>query len=295
MNTFRSMFQLFALTSASGLAGCAANIPPQDLVNARSAYQRANAGPAAQLNPAGMDAAKKQLDAAEGSFEEFGDTQATKDQSYLALRKAELADVVGRTLQSRQSTGEVVRGMHASETRAVARTAAELGRTKAQVDAQAIALNAQAIALAGEKSRREDAEARAAQAAADLAKFASVKQEPRGMVITLSGSVLFVTAKADLLPAARAKLNEVADALTKAGGQSKMVVEGHTDSRGTVANNQDLSQRRAQAVRDYLVSRGISPERVTAQGFGATRSVANNETTEGRANNRRVEIVVLAP
>jgi outer membrane protein OmpA-like peptidoglycan-associated protein len=70
------------------------------------------------------------------------------------------------------------------------------------------------------------------------------------------------------------------------------VVEGHTDSQGTVSGNQDLSQRRAQVVRDYLVSRGISADRLTSQGFGSTRSIADNASAEGRADNRRVEIVV---
>jgi outer membrane protein OmpA-like peptidoglycan-associated protein len=71
-----------------------------------------------------------------------------------------------------------------------------------------------------------------------------------------------------------------------------MVVEGHTDSQGGSAFNQDLSQHRAEAVRDYLVSRGIAADRITAQGFGPTRAVADNGSSEGRANNRRVEIVV---
>jgi outer membrane protein OmpA-like peptidoglycan-associated protein len=147
-------------------------------------------------------------------------------------------------------------------------------------------------ALKNETDRREEAEKRAAKAAADLAKFASVKQEARGMVITLSGSVLFATAKADLLPTAQLKLNEVADVLTKQDPDSKLVVEGHTDSQGGAAYNQELSQRRAQSVREYLVSRGIAADRVTAQDFGATRAIADNASAEGRANNRRVEIVV---
>ena len=125
-----------------------------------------------------------------------------------------------------------------------------------------------------------------------FARFAWVKQETRGMVITLSGSVLFTSGKADLLPAAQVKLNEVAKALTEQDPDSKMVVEGHTDSQGTTAFNENMSQKRAQSVRDYLVSRGIAVDRITAEGFGPTRSVAANTTAEGRANNRRVEIVV---
>jgi outer membrane protein OmpA-like peptidoglycan-associated protein len=71
-----------------------------------------------------------------------------------------------------------------------------------------------------------------------------------------------------------------------------MVVEGHTDSQGGDTYNQDLSQRRALTVRDYLVTRGVASDRVTSQGFGSSRSVADNKSAEGRANNRRVEIVV---
>jgi outer membrane protein OmpA-like peptidoglycan-associated protein len=126
----------------------------------------------------------------------------------------------------------------------------------------------------------------------DLARVASVKQEARGMVITLSGSVLFASAKAELLPSAQAKLSEVADALIKSDPDSKMVVEGHTDSQGPASFNQDLSQHRADAVRSYLTSHGVAPDRITAQGFGSSRPVADNNSAEGRANNRRVEIIV---
>jgi outer membrane protein OmpA-like peptidoglycan-associated protein len=112
------------------------------------------------------------------------------------------------------------------------------------------------------------------------------------MVITLSGGVLFVTNKSDLLPGAQVKLGQVADALGTQDTESKIVVNGYTDSQGTAAYNQDLSQRRAQSVRDYLVTKGIASDRITAVGFGLNNPVADNATAEGRANNRRVEIVV---
>jgi outer membrane protein OmpA-like peptidoglycan-associated protein len=239
-----------------------------------------------------LQAAKQQLDIAEAQFLENGDTQNTRDESYVALRKTELAEVVGRTKQADKTTEGVVDSMHADQKDAVAHTSAELARNKTQLAAQGAALTTQGVALQNETARREEAEKRAAQAAADLSKFASVKQEPRGMVITLSGSVLFASAKADLLPAAQVKLNDVATALTKEDPISKIVVEGHTDSQGQASYNQELSQRRAQVVRDYLVTRGIASDRITAQGFGPTRSIAENTSPEGRANNRRVEIVV---
>ncbi|HTM43795.1 MAG TPA: OmpA family protein [Polyangiaceae bacterium] len=292
MKSIKSIGFFIALTNVMGAMACAPDRPPQDLVSARFAYSRASHGPAASLNPSDMDTARKQLDVAEASFTKDGDTRNTRDQAYLALRKTELAEVVARTRQTDQSKDATVDAMHANEKKTVASTSAELARTRTQLLATGAAYNAQGAALQDEKTRREDAEKRALQAAADLAKFASVKQETRGMVITLSGSVLFASAKSDLLPAAQLKLNEVATALIKEDPLSNIVVEGHTDSQGSAPFNQDLSQRRAQAVRDYLVSRGMASDRITAQGFGLTRPVAENTSAEGRANNRRVEIVV---
>src|SRR5580698_4215104 len=146
--------------------------------------------------------------------------------------------------------------------------------------------------LESERVKRVEAERKAAQAMADLQRIAAVKQESRGMVITLSGAVLFPSGEASLLPGAMVKLNEVADALTKSNPESRILVEGHTDSQGKIDFNQDLSLRRGQAVRDYLVSRGMASDRITAQGLGSSRPIASNSNPEGRANNRRVEIVV---
>jgi outer membrane protein OmpA-like peptidoglycan-associated protein len=292
VNHLRNLGCLMALGGAFSMVACAQAKPPQDLLTARAAYDHASHGQAQQLNPADVHVAKSQLDRAEASFAEEGDTQDTRDQAYLAARKAQYAEVIARTMQSDKSKDGVVDAMHADQKKTVALTAAELGRTKTELAKSGAELAAQGVTLKDEKARREEAEKRAAQAAADLAKFATVKQEARGMVITLSGSILFTSAKSDLLPAAQMKLNEVADALTKEDPLSKMVVEGHTDSQGAAAYNQTLSQQRAQAVRDYLVSRGIASDRISAQGFGPSRSIADNGSAEGRANNRRVEIVV---
>ena len=110
-------------------------------------------------------------------------------------------------------------------------------------------------------------------------------------LITLSGSVLFATGKYELLPIARQKLDEVAKALTDQGYKS-MLVEGHTDSVGKASDNETLSLKRAESVRTYLVSRGIPSDKIRATGLGSSRSVSDNGTADGRANNRRVEIVV---
>ncbi len=112
------------------------------------------------------------------------------------------------------------------------------------------------------------------------------------MVISLSGSVLFASTKADILPQAQAKLSEVAEALLKTDPDAPIRVEGYADTQGSLTFNQTLSQQRADAVRDYLTSHGVAPDRVTAIGMGPAQPVADNATAEGRADNRRVEIVV---
>jgi len=289
MKTIRITGLLLALVSA---AGCASAVVPQELASARSAYDRAQKGPTAQLDPADLHTAKETLDAAERSFGVDGDSQDTRDMAYTAERRVEIAEARARTLQATKEKDQTLAQMHAAEAATVQRTAAALGNAKQQLANQNQQLATQGQQLQTERQRREEAEKRAAQAATDLARIASVKQEPRGMVITLSGSVLFASGKSELLPAAMVKLNEVADALTKQDTDSSIVVEGHTDSQGSASTNQDLSQRRAQSVRDYLVSRGLAADRVTAQGFGSSRSVADNTSPEGRANNRRVELVV---
>lgn len=281
------------------LVACATPAPPKEAVSARAAYARAEKGPAQEINPADLHAAKKQLEFAEAMYADKGDTLAARDQFYLALRRAELAESVARTRKTLEARDGIVAGMHAEEKKTVAMTSAELGRTKT-------ALAAQGAALATERAKTADLEdktaemetkaaemeKRSAQMALELARVATVKQETRGMVITLSGSVLFASAKSSLLPAAQSRLKDVAKVLTREDPVSMMVVEGHTDSQGKASYNQTLSEERAQAVREYLVSSGIAADRISSKGFGSTRPVSENNTAEGRANNRRVEIVV---
>jgi outer membrane protein OmpA-like peptidoglycan-associated protein len=280
------------LTLIAAATGCAASLPPQDLVTARATYVRASQGPAASMDPADLHTADESLKAAEASFARDGDTQGTRDLAYVADRRAQIAEARGGAAQSGAQQAQTLGQMHDAETSQLAATSGQLGRANTQLALQGQAMQNQNQVIATEQQRRADAEKAAAKATADLAAFASVKQETRGMVITLSGSVLFVSNKSDLLAGAQVKLNDVADALTKQDSESKIVVEGHTDSQGGATYNQDLSQKRAQTVRDYLVTRGIAADRLTSQGFGLTRPIADNASAEGRANNRRVEIVV---
>jgi outer membrane protein OmpA-like peptidoglycan-associated protein len=282
------------------LLGCASMPPPTELVNARAAFQQAQTGNAAQLTPVPVHDAKLALDAAEQSFQQDASSSRTRDLAYVALRKAELANAQGtiaaESAQKEQATRDLAQLQAQGLTRAQAgMQAAQAGMQAAQgeLSKTKVQLNMTADQLVAEKKAREDAEKRARDAMDKLSVAAAlaVKEEPRGTVITIPGSVLFPSNKYDLLPAARDKLNHVADAL-KNQEDHRMIVEGHTDSQGNETSNMELSQKRAQSVRDYLVSRGVSGEKISATGLGQSRPMADNTSAEGRANNRRVEIIV---
>jgi outer membrane protein OmpA-like peptidoglycan-associated protein len=263
--------QYFALIACAGLiAGCAANMPPPELVDARQAYERASKGQAAQLVPAELHKAQTALALAEKSFLDDPKSYQTKDLAYIADRKARLAEALATT---------------SLENAATAKAAKDLETTQAEIAKKAKA------DLAVEQEARLEADKRTAAAQADLVKLAAVKEEARGLVITLSGSVLFASSKSALLPAAQTRLNQVVDALM-ATKERKLIVEGHTDSQGSTSSNQTLSQQRAEVVRSYIIARGYPSDLISAQGIGENRPVADNGSSEGRANNRRVEIVV---
>jgi outer membrane protein OmpA-like peptidoglycan-associated protein len=119
----------------------------------------------------------------------------------------------------------------------------------------------------------------------------SVRVDPRGTVITLPAGALFVSDRTTFVPGAAEKLNLIAEALQ--GRQARAItIEGFTDSQGNEASNRQLSQARAEAIRQYLVSRGLPANDVHARGLGGVRPIADNGSIAGRARNHRVEIVV---
>jgi outer membrane protein OmpA-like peptidoglycan-associated protein len=279
-------------SSVLGLAlamtmGCGKTLPPPELAHARTEYQMALNGPAAQETPAQLHAAETQLRKAEHQFAEDGDKPEVRDTAYIALRKVQLAEAAARAQQAQKAKV-------AAEEEANRVQGEMLKSTQSALQNQGQALAKTQDQLNAEKAARAEAEKKAAQALADLQKIATVKQETRGMVITLSGSVLFETDKSNLLPQGQTKMNEVADALIKGNPDAMITVEGHTDSQGTRDHNQVLSQQRAESVKQALVSRGVAPDRIKTQGVGPDRPIADNKSAEGRANNRRVEIVVGA-
>lgn len=313
---------LMIVAIAALVAGCA-SMPPNELVNARQAYRIASEGKAATLAPAELHKAQQALSLAEESFAKDADSARTKDLAYIAQRKAELAGAVGAMaadtsrkdragsafqdkqaaivqqgkqdlrdaeMQTADARAEIDKQAALKEARD--KSDAELAVVKAGKEkADADLLKQQTETARQAKQNLIDSEQRTADAKAELARLGAVREEERGLIVTLSGGVLFRSAKSTLLPSAQVKLDQVAKALLSVR-ERNIVVEGHTDSQGSESYNQGLSERRANTVRDYLVQRGYPADRVQAHGLGKGNPIANNASPEGRANNRRVEIVI---
>ena len=174
---------------------------------------------------------------------------------------------------------------HAQLAGANAATAAAQGETVI-AQQQAAASDQQA---GFDSQRANAADARSATLEQQLADLHAVKTE-RGTVFTLS-DVVFATGKSDLKPGATADFDRLAAALAKQPDRH-ITVEGHTDSVGSESSNMALSQRRAESVMNYLVSHGVSADRITAIGKGKEYPVTSNSTAAGRQKNRRVEVII---
>jgi outer membrane protein OmpA-like peptidoglycan-associated protein len=279
------------------LSACAATVPAE-LRDARQAYDNASRGPAATLTPADLHIAQVALSTAEAAWKDDPNGFHTLDLAYVAQRKAEIADGKANIAQNSNAKANAQDALATTQAKIVVDTKAELARTQGDLSQSRTDLHttqATAAVVAGqltaEQTARKAADQRAADAQSALARLAAVKEEARGLVITLSGSVLFRSNESELLPGARTRLDQVAAALLETKDRT-LIVEGHTDSQGTVPHNNDLSERRAQSVRDYLTGRGYPADQTSAIGYGSQRPIADNKTAEGRANNRRVEIVV---
>jgi outer membrane protein OmpA-like peptidoglycan-associated protein len=269
--------ELLALTL---LAGCASGPPPRQLIDARAAYNEARLGKAAELAPAELHMAKMSLNAAEQAFQDDPESAETYTLSYVALRTAELVKIQAETKAHKADLDQAQRELDRLEAEEITRTRSELARTRSE--------------LASERQAREAAEGREREALQKLAQAAalSVKEEARGTVIVLPGSVLFTSGEYKLTPEAQNKLGMIADTLRPQAQSHEIVVEGHTDSKGTPSSNQLLSENRARAVMEYLIARGVPSTAITSVGVGQVRPIADNSSTDGRANNRRVEIII---
>jgi outer membrane protein OmpA-like peptidoglycan-associated protein len=255
------------------LAACGSSPPPRQLLDARAAYNKVRAGKAAQYVPADLHTAKEALNAAEQAYEEDAESPETFALAYVALRTAQLTESKANTKAAQGDLARVEQEYDKLQEDEVTRARGELARAKQELDE--------------ERQARQDAMKKLAEAAA-----LNVKEEARGTVIVLPGDVLFDSGKSTLTMAAQQKLTLVAGTLAPQSDDHVITVEGHTDSRGSRDLNMQLSQDRAQAVMNYLVSRGVKAEAVTATGAGPDRPIADNSTPSGRQTNRRVEIIV---
>ncbi len=161
----------------------------------------------------------------------------------------------------------------------------------ARADASAAAAAARDAQLDAEQQRLAADQARldADAARAQLAEL-QARETERGLVVTL-GDVLFETGRAELKPGATRNLDQLAEAL-RSDDRSQVAIEGHTDSTGSRNFNLDLSLHRAQSVQAYLIGHGVNPARITVRGMGPDFPVADNASSGGRLQNRRVEVIV---
>jgi outer membrane protein OmpA-like peptidoglycan-associated protein len=181
--------------------------------------------------------------------------------------------------------------MKAQADAAAARAAMEAAQAKSKSDAEAAALAAKAAAARDEAARAQAAtDALRAQLLQQLNDVLQTTDTPRGLVVNMA-DVLFETGKYALSTDAQLKLAKLSGIIQAHPGLN-LAIEGYTDTTGTADFNLKLSQQRADAVRTFLISQGLSGDTITSQGMGEASPVADNSTAAGRKLNRRVEIIV---
>lgn len=299
------------------VVACASAKPSQQLLDARSVISRASSGPASEFAPKDLLAARQLLDqsekSADGSAEEIhfayladregrrAEARGTKlhdedrkketELEFAALQESGRLSAESRLDKSRKDLAEIEVRLKDRDADVVA-----LGRRKEELLVERERLSGNLTnseeALAASEKARVASDARAAAALASLSSLANVREEGNETIITLSGQVLFATGNATLLPIAKDSLGRVAQALGEVSSDRRVIVKGHTDSQGGNASNQRLSEERANAVMRYLTGAGIDAKRLSAVGVGEEEPVTTNDTAEGRANNRRVELVI---
>jgi outer membrane protein OmpA-like peptidoglycan-associated protein len=274
--------------AASGCAG--ERVPPKALTDAREQYMQTKDGVAMQLDPTDVHEADVALQRAEQAWRDSPDDPSTIDLAVVADRKAQIAQATAATIKAQQDAQMAKQEGATLTVSALANAKGQLGQTQAQLGQTQMQLQQQQVASASQAAQLADMQAKLKDARDTIAKIAAVKEDDRGMVITLQGEVLFKTGKFDLKAGAMAKLDQIAEALK--GKEQPIVVYGYTDNVGALDMNNTLSQNRAQAVRDYLVTKGIPQDLITAQGKGPSDPISDNTSVEGRSANRRVELVV---
>lgn len=223
------------------------------------------------------------------------DAEVARAQAEAARAQAEQARA---DAQKAQAEAEKMKAEAVAAAQEAARQKEEAEKAKAEAVAQQQVLSAETdkarAAAAQSESLRQQAETEKQELRARLLQqlnsILATRDSARGLVANMS-DVLFRSGSFELLPGARERLAKVSG-IVLAYPRLHVAVEGHTDSVGSDQYNQDLSEHRAQAVRDYFVQQGISSAAVEARGFGKSEPIASNDTPEGRQQNRRVELVL---
>jgi len=266
--------KLITVIGLAGVLGACATAPQRNdqLEQARSEVQALSADPMAQQAASSdLDQARTSLNQADSAFQQQLPPEKVNQLAYLALRHAQAGEARIAEQRARQEVAKAQEERNHIQLQARER---EAENAKAEA---ATARNTAAAAQSELASARQELN--------DL----QAKQTDRGMVMTLS-DVLFDTGKATLKPGANRDLDRLAQAL-KDNSNTRVKIEGYTDSVGSDSYNQGLSERRAQAVADALQMRGVPADRYQVEGLGKEYPVATNDTQAGRQQNRRVEIV----
>lgn len=254
---------------------------PVQVEQATYAVAIAEAAGAATLAPGPLGTAKQALDAADAAWRAKSSAERRR------------APELGRVAMQAGEDARIAAVRRAEELK---REAAEKDAEAAQKLAEENARNAERAAAlaAAEAQRAKSAEGEAARTRAELLQRMNqvlpTRDTPRGLVAEMGG-VLFATARATLESGARESLARLSGILS-AYPALKLKIEGHTDNVGSEATNAKLSYERAISVRDYLIGLGVPAPSIDVEGLGPSNPVADNATAEGRARNRRVEVIV---
>jgi outer membrane protein OmpA-like peptidoglycan-associated protein len=223
--------------------------------------------------------------------------QTAEDAREIAVKKL-IAEHQSNQLQaSAQAADEATRQKELAQAEtAKTKSDMELSQTKSADQVAAAQADTEQARLAATQAQQQlqvaesDKAAMRARLSQQLNSILQTRDTARGLIVSMS-DVLFDTGKYTLKPGAREKLSKVAGILMAYPGLN-IAVGGYTDNVGTDQLNQGLSEQRAGSVRDYLVQQGVSTNSITAKGFGNTLPVASNDSSAGRQENRRVELVV---
>lgn len=269
------------LVIGAALVGCS-TVPEHHAVleEARSIYSAAQSDPDVTKHAAvELQQAGQALESAENAWSKKEDAESVDHLAYLAKQRALIA----------QDTGKLRTAEMAVASAGTRRDAVRLELRTAEADAAHKQAGISAAAAAQAEGELEAATTRVSEIEKELAALNARKTE-RGLVITL-GDVLFGVNQAELKPGSERNVQKIADFLQEYP-ERKALIEGFTDSTGSESYNQMLSERRAQAVRMFLIEQGVSSDRVAARGYGESNPVASNATPATRQLNRRVEIVI---